>query len=177
MGPRLRKLALAVHLTCSVGWIGAVAAYLILDLTVASNRDPDAIRWAWSGMGAITERVIVPFALASVLTGLVVALGTPWGLFRHWWVLVSFLLTLFAAAVLLTEAGFIARAASTAADPATTRAEILALPHTLPHSIGGIVVLLTVQVLNVYKPRGVTPYGWRREQIERRSRKNSREGR
>jgi hypothetical protein len=167
MGARTRKLALAVHLTCSVGWIGAVFAYVVLDLTVASSRDPDVIRSAWFGMGAITSRVIVPFAGASVLTGFVVSLGTPWGLLRHWWVVISLLLTLFAALVLFTEAGFIARAAERASDPAVSSADLLALPHTLPHSVGGLAVLLIVQVLNVYKPKGLTPYGWRRQQAER----------
>jgi hypothetical protein len=30
--------------------------------------------------------------------------------------------------------------------------------------------LLVVQVLNIYKPQGVTPYGWRKQQEERRLR-------
>jgi hypothetical protein len=44
---------------------------------------------------------------------------------------------------------------------------MLALPGTLPHSVGGLVVLGVVLVLNVYKPQGVTPYGWRKQQEER----------
>ncbi len=87
-GP-LRKLALAAHLTCSVGWIGAVVAYLALDLTVATSGDADAIRGGWLAMAVIIRWAIVPLALASLLTGLVMALGTKWGLFRHWWVLIS----------------------------------------------------------------------------------------
>jgi hypothetical protein len=31
----------------------------------------------------------------------------------------------------------------------------------------GLVVLLVIQVLNVYKPRGLTRYGWRKQQEQR----------
>jgi len=170
MPPRLRKLALAVHLTCSVGWLGAIVAYLALDLTVATGGDPQLVRAAWMAMGQVTSSAIVPLALASLLTGLVMSLGTKWGLLRHWWVLISLLLTVFAVLVLLLEAGVIRAIAENAADPATSADDLLALPDTLLHSVGGLLVLLVVQVLNVYKPQGLTPYGWRKQEEERKRR-------
>src|SRR5687767_478699 len=112
MSPGLRKFALTVHLAVSIGWIGAVAAYLTLDITVATSEDAQSLRAAWIGMGSIASRAIVPLAIATLLTGLVMSLGTKWGLFRHWWVLISFLLTTFAAIVLLSESGHIAHAAA-----------------------------------------------------------------
>jgi hypothetical protein len=169
MSPPIRKLALAVHLTTSVGWLGAVVAYLALDLVVATSDDGPAVRAAWVSMGTIVSFVIVPLAIGSVLTGLLIALGTKWGLFRHWWVLISFVLTVVATAVLLSEAGLISSMAASAADPATPDAVLLAAPPTLLHSIGGLAVLVTVQILNVYKPQGVTPHGWRKQQEERRA--------
>ena len=168
MRPAVRKLALAVHLSCSVGWLGAVVAYLALDLTVASSQDPLLVRASWVAMGMIVSWVIVPLALAALITGLVMSLGTKWGLFRHWWVLISLVLTIVATVVLLSESGVVTRIAAIAADPATTDSDLLAFPPTLLHSIGGLAVLLVVQVLNVYKPQGVTPYGWRKQQQERR---------
>ncbi|MBA2571266.1 MAG: DUF2269 domain-containing protein [Chloroflexi bacterium] len=165
--PGLRKFALAVHLTCSVGWLGTVVAYLTLDLTVATSQDPEAVRAAWIAMGLVTSWAIVPFAISSLVTGLVMSLGTKWGLFRHWWVLISLLLTAFATVVLLSEAGVIGRLAGVAADPATSSDTLLDLPHTLPHSVGGLLVLVVVQVLNVYKPQGLTPYGWRKQREQR----------
>lgn len=167
MGPRLRKLMLATHLSCSVGWLGAVAAYLTLDVTIATAQEPQTLRAAWIGMGLVVSWAIVPLAFASFLTGLVISLGTKWGLFRHWWVVISLLLTLAAGLVLLQEAGVIGHAATIAADPTTSDLELSALPPTLPHSVGGMVVLLIIQVMNVYKPQGLTPYGWRKQQEER----------
>ena len=161
--PRLRKLALAVHLTVSVGWIGAIAAYLPLDLTTATSRDPEALRAAYLGMRTIAVSVIVPMALASLLTGLLVSIGTKWGLIRHWWVVVSLALTTLATVVLLVETRTIVAYADAAADPGASSDELLALGTTLLHSVGGTLILLVVLVLNVYKPRGLTPYGWRKQ--------------
>jgi len=168
MSPRVRKLALAVHLTVSVGWLGAVVAYLALDLTVATTDDPELVRGAWIAMGTIALSAIVPLAVASLVTGLVMALGTKWGLFRHWWVLISFVLTVLATLVLLSETTLISSMAAMAAIPATPDDALLSSQPTLPHSIGGLVVLFLVQVLNVYKPQGLTPYGWRKLQEQRR---------
>lgn len=171
MGPGLRKLALATHLSFSVGWLGAVAAYLTLDVTVATAQEPQTLRAAWIAMGLVVSWAIVPLAFASLVTGLVMSLGTKWGLFRHWWVLISLLLTVAATLVLLSEAGVITHAAAIAADPATSDAELRRVPPTLPHSVGGLGVLLVIQVMNVYKPQGLTPYGWRKQQEERRAAK------
>jgi hypothetical protein len=162
MSPSLRKFAFAVHVTLSVGWIGAVAAYMALDVAAATSRDAQTLRAAYLGMELIARKVIVPLAIASLLTGLVMSLGTRWGLFRHWWVLISLLLTVIATVVLLVETQTIRYLADRAADPTTSVDNLRALGSTLVHSVGGMVVLLAVLVLNVYKPRGMTGYGWRK---------------
>ena len=162
MSPSIRRLALAIHLTLSAGWLGAVVAYLALDMIVATSSDAGHVRAARIGMGTVVSSVIVPLALGSLGTGLVMALGTKWGLFRHWWVLISFVLTVLAVIVLLSETQAVTRMAALATNPATPDADLLAAPPTLLHSVGGLAVLLVIQVLNVYKPQGVTPYGWRK---------------
>lgn len=168
MPPGLRKFALAAHITLSVGWVGAVAAYIPLDIATATSEDAQTLRAAYLGMDLIARYVIVPLAVASLLTGLVMSVGTKWGLFRHYWVLISLLLTLLATAVLLVETQTICSLADIAAEPTTSGDEMRALGNTLVHSIGGTIVLLVILALNVYKPRGLTPYGWRKQQEERR---------
>ncbi len=156
--PRLRKAVLTAHVATSVGWLGAVAAYLALDVVATTGRDVAAVRAAYPAMDVIARFVIVPLALASVLVGILNALGTPWGLLRHYWVLAKLLLTLAATAVLLVETrtiGHLADAATAGGDPRD-------LPGTLVHSIGGLVVLLVATMLSVVKPRGLTRYGRRR---------------
>jgi hypothetical protein len=167
MPPALRKFVLAVHLTVSVGWIGAVAGYIALDVASAASEDAGMLRVAYLGMDRIARYVIVPLAVAALVTGLVVSLWTKWGLFRHYWVLISLVLTTLATAVLLAEIRVIRFHADIAADPTTSVSELRSLPPTLVHSVGGTLVLLVVLVLNIYKPRGLTRYGWRKEQQRR----------
>src|ERR671917_359995 len=167
MTPSLRKFALATHIALAVGWIGAVAGYVALDVTAATSQNAQTLRVAYLAMELIAWYVIVPLALASLLTGLVMALGTKWGLFRHYWVLISLVLTIIATVVLLVETQTISYFADIAADPTTSSDDLRALGSTLLHSVGGTVVLLVILVLNVYKPRGMTRYGWRKQQKER----------
>jgi len=168
MPPRLRKFALAAHITLAVGWIGAVAAYLALDVAATISQDPKTLRAAYLAMELIAWYVIVPLALASLLSGLIMSVGTKWGLFRYYWVLISLLLTIIATVVLLVETQTISYFADIAADPTTSGDDLRALGNTLVHSVGGIAVLLVVLVMNVYKPRGMTQYGWRKQQDEQR---------
>jgi hypothetical protein len=174
MTPRLRKFALAAHLTLSVGWIGAVAAYMALDVAAATSQDAQTLRAAYLAMDLIARYVIVPLAFASLLTGLVMAVGTKWGLFRHYWVLISFLLTIVATVVLLVETQTISYFADIAADPTTSSDDLRALEGTLVHSVGGTVALLVILVLNVYKPQGMTRYGQRKQHEQRRKQQERR---
>lgn len=164
MPPRLRKAVLTTHVVSSVGWLGAVAAYLALDVTAVTSQDVQLVRAAYLAMELTTYSIIVPLALASILIGIVNALGTPWGLFQHYWVLVKLLLTLVATTVLLIETQTI----SSMAELAESGADPRELPGSLPHSIGGMAVLLTITALSIVKPPGLTRYGWRKQQERRR---------
>jgi hypothetical protein len=164
MPPRLRKFALASHITLAVGWIGAVAGYIALDVAGATSQNAQTLRAAYLAMELIAWYVIVPLALASLLSGLMMSVGTKWGLFRHYWVLISLILTIFATLVLLVETQTISYYADIAADPTTSGDDLRTLRNTLLHSVGGTVVLLVILMLNVYKPRGMTRYGWRKQQ-------------
>ncbi|MBI2849928.1 MAG: DUF2269 domain-containing protein [Chloroflexi bacterium] len=160
MTPGIRKFALTAHITFSGGWIGAAIAYIGLVLAAPTGQDAQMVRAAFLAMEL--RYVLVPLAFASLLSGLVMSLGTKWGLFRHYWVLISFLLTTFATVVLLTQlehVGF-----PTGAVAGTHGAESRSvLWGQLLHPVGGLLVLLVILVLNVYKPRGMTPYGWRKQ--------------
>lgn len=162
--PVLRKAALATHLTFSVAWIGAVFTYLGLGITAANTHDAQTVRSAWIAMELTGWYVIVPLALASLASGLVMAIGTPWGVFRHYWVLFSLGLTGFAAVVLLLHMPTVSSQADIAREADAAR--LHELGGDLAHPAIGLLVLLTVLVLNVYKPRGMTGYG---RSVSRRS--------
>ena len=168
MTPRLRKLLLTTHITVSVGWFGAVAAFLALAVTGLNSRDAQMVRTAYAAMELTARFVIVPLAVASLLSGIVQSLGTPWGLFRHYWVLVKLLLTAFATVVLLAKMPLIGYAARRAAETTSSSVDLHTVGIQLAvHATGGMLVLLVITALSVYKPWGLTRYGQRKQQQRR----------
>ncbi len=165
----LRKLLLTAHVTFSVGWLGAVAAYLALAIAGLTSRDAQTVRAAYLSMELIGWGVIVPLGGLTVLTGLVQSLVTEWGLFRHYWIAAKLGLTLVAVVVLLvhmkTAVSPMARIAAAAelgpGDHAQHRVQLVL------HAAGGLAVLLTTTALSVWKPWGLTPWG-KKKQAERR---------
>jgi hypothetical protein len=165
MPPALRKFMLIAHLASSVGWIGAVVAYLALGVAAATGREALTVRAAWIAMEVTGWYAIVPLALAALATGLVMSLGTPWGLFRHYWVLITLALTILATAVLLLHMPDVSALADVARE--ADGDNLAALGGDLLHPGVGLLVLLAITALNVYKPRGLTPYGWRKQHEQR----------
>ena len=162
MTPGVRKLALTTHVTSSVGWLGAVAAFLALAIAGVSSQDPEVVRAAYLAMHLTTWFVIVPFSLADLLSGIIQSLGTTWGLFRHYWIVTKLLLTVFATIILLVHTQPIARVASVAAATTVAAGDLRQLRLQLVgDACGALFVLLVSTALSVYKPWGMTRYGLR----------------
>jgi len=162
MSQRLRKLGLSLHVILSVGWLGAVIAFLALGLA-SFSRDPSLTKAAYLTMAVVGRSALIPLSVGALVSGIVQSLGTKWGLFRHHWVLVKLVLTVFATAALFVhQATAISDAARLAADATT-----LALQSGRLHELGvqlltdaGIatVLLSTVTLIAIYKPWGAVGY-------------------
>jgi hypothetical protein len=162
MTPGLRKLVLTAHVTSSVGWLGAVAGFLPPAVACLISRDPQMVRGAYRTMELTGWFVILPLSLVSLLTGLVQSLATPWGLFRHYWILAKLLINAFATIVLLMYMQSLGYLAGVAAET-TSLADLRELrnPSALVHAVAALLLLVVATTLSVYKPRGVTRYGRR----------------
>ncbi len=169
MTPAVRKLTITAHVTFSVGWLGAVAAFLVLSIAGLSSHDAEVVRGAYLSMDLISRFIIIPMCFAALATGLLQALGTPWGLFRYYWIVLKFGLAIFATfALLVHQFGAMAEAAkrvSGAAAETLFSAEFGPLKTELVRAPSlAIVLLLVVTTLGVYKPWGLTRYGRRKQQ-------------
>ncbi|MEV4670843.1 hypothetical protein AB0K34_04240 [Actinomadura sp. NPDC049382] len=158
-GRRLRMPLLTVHVTVSVGWIGAIIAYLVVNAVALTSSDLAQVRGAYLLMDPLLRFAIAPLAVASLVTGVILALVTRWGLLRHRWVVASLWLTIVAVALLFVHmstevAELTARAADPSMDPRTDRAD-------LPNTVAGLLLVTVPLVLNIYKPRGLTRRGRR----------------
>jgi hypothetical protein len=159
MTPRLRKLALTAHVTSSVGWLGAVTGFLALAVAGLLGQDAQMVRAAYLAMDLTYRFVIIPLGLASMLTGLVLSLGTEWGLLRYYWVLAKLLLTVPATILLLIHVQPVSYAAGAAAVRILSSADLAGLRlQLLAYAGTALLVLLVATVLSVYKPRGMTRY-------------------
>jgi hypothetical protein len=173
MTPAVRKLTITAHVTFSVGWLGAVAAFLVLSIAGLTSHDAEVVRGAYLSMELISGFVIIPMSFAAVATGLLQALGTPWGLFRYYWIVMKFGLAVFATIALLVHQ-FVAMAEAAkrvsgataeslfSRDFGPLKTELVRAPSL------AILLLLVVTTLGVYKPWGLTRYGQRKQQERRK---------
>lgn len=157
-GPSTRRFLLLMHIATSVGLVGAVAGFLTLAVTGLTGSAAGLT--VYPAMDLISQYLIVPLAVITLTLGTLQALVTPWGLIRHYWVLIKLLLTVLVVVVLWLQLGNIRLLASLpseallAAEWTTTRFSMVL------HSGGGLAVLLGATILSVYKPAGLTRYGW-----------------
>ena len=166
MTAALQKLNLTAHVISSVAWLGAVASFLVLGVAGLTSHNAEIVRGAYLAMNLIGQFIIVPLSFAALLSGLIQSLGTHWGLFRHYWVLVKFTLTIGATALLLLhQFTAVARAASQVASVGSgTLPEGSRLGIQLVGDASlAVLVLLATATLSVYKPWGRTRYGWRKQ--------------
>jgi hypothetical protein len=166
MTPALRRLTFTTHITASVGWVGAALAFLALAVIGFTSDDEAKVRGAYLLMAPAAWFVLVPLAHASLLSGIALSLGTPWGLFRHYWVVLKLGITVFASAILLIYMGTFRQMAGVAEDPVLDLAAVRNASPIL-HASLALILLVAATVLGVYKPFGMTAYG-RRKQEEHR---------
>jgi hypothetical protein len=164
MSPSMRKFVLTTHVASSVGTLGAVVGFLALALGGLMSADAQTVRASYIAMEPIAWRVIVPLILGSLTTGIIQSLGTRWGLFLHYWVLIKLLVTIFVAVVLFLQLGLISQVAKMAATREFSPGFLWDARLSLAvHAGAGLLVLLVPMVLSIYKPRGLTPYGAARQ--------------
>jgi len=169
MAQALRKLGLSLHVVLSVGWAGAVGAFLTLAVASFSS-DASVARAAYLMMGVVGRGALLPLSIGALVSGIVQSLGTRWGLFRHYWVVVKLVLTSLAVAGLfvhqttaITEA---VRLAADAAAPVLASGRLKELgAQLLADSALALSALLAITLIAVYKPWGLVGRVTRRLRI------------
>lgn len=160
VSPPVYKLLLAAHVVVSSVWLGVAAAMLILIL-VATSEASSAL---YTAMEAINV-AFPPAAVGTLVTGILLSLGTKWGLLRHYWVATKLLL---AVGVIATGPTLMDRmiqqSVSASSGPAVMggpTTEVVSAPVTLliSLSIAHVLMLGVATVLAVYKPWGKTRFG------------------
>lgn len=104
--------------------------------------------------------VILPLSLVSPVTGVMQSLGTAWGLFRHYWIVVKFAVTIPCTVILIVHMVPTGKLAAAAAHGALEGGALSGLRMQLiGDSAAAVFVLLVMTGLSMYKPRGLTAIG------------------
>ena len=145
---RAYKLVLTGHILGSVGWFG-IAVFVLFAFVVSEATGDRALA---TGMLRTIETIpwlSIPVGVVAVATGVVLSLGTKWGLVRHWWVVAKILIAI---VVIVTDALVIGAAAHDHLVHATSPGDLYG--PTIAHTV----VLGVATLLSVLKPRGRTPW-------------------
>ena len=93
MGRRLRRSVLVLHILSAGSWIGIDVLVAVL-VHLGSTADPATAALAYRALGTFVVWPMLGAALMTLASGLLLGLGTKWGLARYWWVLVRLAITL-----------------------------------------------------------------------------------
>jgi hypothetical protein len=158
----VRKATLTAHIVSSVGWFGAVVAFLAMSIAGLGSASAEVVRAAYIAMELTGWFVIVPFCLATLATGLLQSLTSNWGLFRHNWIVAKLVIAVIATILLTLHMRPVGEVANVAAATSLSVNDLRPVRlQLIVDAALAIVALMIATVLSVYKPQGLTPYGRR----------------
>jgi uncharacterized membrane protein len=171
MPPRIRKIILTLHVIFAVGWLGTDFSMLGLGITGFSSSSLETMRESYLSMERIGGYVVIPVALCAVLTGLLLGLGTRWGLLRYHWVTVKLVVGLLALTLAVLPLQIQLHTAANAVQEPGATSDIGFVQYTLIIAPAVALALYSSNVvLSIFKPWGMSAYGKRRAAGERRNR-------
>ncbi|GAA5513067.1 hypothetical protein Dcar01_01793 [Deinococcus carri] len=162
LAPSVRKGLLVLHLMAGVAWMGVDVALFVLLEQARTTSDAATALSGYTSVGWIVPVALPPLSLGVLVTGLLLGWGTPWGILRHWWVLVKLGLSL-----VMTALVFLALVPLVGRLPVLTsmtraqevRDHLGALPIQLMFPpVVSFLLLAFATVLSVFKPWRRTPW-------------------
>lgn len=155
LGRRTRKAFLVLHISSISAWIGIDVAMGVLVYTAMTTDTPHTAAISYQALNLFVTWPLVVAGVLSLVTGVVLGLGSKYGLVRYWWVGVKLVMNLVLVGLVLfllrpglTEAATYGRELA-AGQPAGPEPDSLPFPP-----IVSLTALTIAVVLSVYKPWG-----------------------
>ncbi|MFC8199247.1 DUF2269 domain-containing protein [Streptomyces sp. NPDC060006] len=153
-----RRATLVVHAAASACWLGLTLGLLALGVTAATTGSAETAEASVRAMKIFADWLLLPLAFLTLLSGLLLSLGTHWGLARHRWVHTKFWLTL----ATLTATAFALRSGVDSAVTAVSAGGPLPDPgDVLFGPVVSLSAYLFMTVISILKPWGLTRRGQR----------------
>jgi uncharacterized membrane protein len=156
VGPSTRKALTTLHVIASVTLLGHVFVVIALTLTARLSDDTGVVRATFRLEQLTVHTVGIPLALLALLTGITLSLVTPWGLFRHKWVVAKLVLLLatVACGIAAVRPWVADLVEETAAGTLTGSRLGPTVGLLLAASLAQSAALVLSTALSVYKPKG-----------------------
>lgn len=153
---RWRKAILVLHIMVGVGWIGVDLALLPLVITGLTTDDGEAAAASYRAIAVLVPWTVPALSLLILTTGIVLGLGTKWGLLRYWWVttklVISIILTALVFVALLPAVSSLEVTSATTGDQVRAALDDPAM-FLFPPVVSGLLLVLAT-ILSVTKPWG-----------------------
>jgi hypothetical protein len=178
VSPGAYKLLLTAHIMISGAWLGVVVAKVVLAFAAATAGAPDVSSPLYAATQVVNP-VFPPAAIGTIVSGVLLSLGTRWGLLDYYWVVVKLVLTVgvIATAIQIGDR-FVQQSIALSGGPAASDGMFLGLAWAplllISVSVAHALMLSAATVLSVYKPWGMTWYG-RRALARREAQPNMRQ--
>jgi hypothetical protein len=143
--PRVRRIVLTTHIVASVGLLGDCAALLAIHVRAATTADPGLAASAYELQDMFSFLFGIPLSFTALATGIVLGLGSKWGVLRHGWVTLKLLALV---SVILVGALVIGPANAAMLDGEGGKEGVL-----IAATAYDVVVLAAATGLSVFKPR------------------------
>ncbi|MFC0105860.1 hypothetical protein [Kibdelosporangium aridum] len=162
LSPSQRKSVLVVHVTSSVAWLGIITVQGSLGITAVTTDDPAVAQSMFTTMLVIDGTFLGPAAFLAFFTGIVLAVGTRWGLLRRWWVAAKFATMLILMVLPIIAWQDVPVDGYALADAGHPLSEIRTALGATPYlaMISPVLAVFAV-ILSISKPWGLTPLGRR----------------
>jgi hypothetical protein len=155
LGATTRKSILLVHIASAGTWIGIDVVMAVLVFTALLSDDDHTKTLSFQALELVAVGPLLATGLVCLLTGILLGLGSRYGLVRYWWVAVKLVLNL-----LLTALVLVALAPEVTAAAERARQFDAGLPASL--GVGDLIfppivsptALLLAMALAVFKPWG-----------------------
>jgi uncharacterized membrane protein len=156
LGAGARRVVLIVHIVSAGSWFGIDVAMAVVIISVMTTDDPLTAASGLRTLEIITVWPLLSAGLVCLLSGIVLGLGSKWGLVRYWWVAVKLVLNLVLTGLVLValrpEVTHLADQArrSMSGEPVSFDLSNLFYPPTVSPAL-----LLVAFTLSVVKPWGL----------------------
>lgn len=165
LGVRTRKGVLVIHIVSAGGWIGIDVVMAALVFTALFTGDSATKALCFRALELFAVWPLLAAGLVCLASGVVLGLGTKYGLVRYWWVAVKLVFNLaLATLILVALRPDVTAAAEQGRRFAAGEAAALAVGDLVFPPIVSTTALVVAVVLAVFKP-----WGRIRRQAERRA--------